>query len=473
MTKYLVTIGLEIHVQMNTKTKLFCSCDNDSFGKPANTNVCEVCMGFPGTLPVTNSEAIKKGMLAGLALGCTIPPLCKFDRKHYFYPDLPKGYQVTQYDEPIAINGQIELSTKKIIGIERLHIEEDAGKLVHGAAGTMVDYNRACTPLMEIVSKPDISTKEEASEYARTIQQIMRYIGVSDADMEKGMMRFDLNISLRPDGSTALGNKVEVKNLNSFKFLEKAITFEIIRQSQLLDSGEVVKKETRGWDTEKEISESQRSKEDAADYRYFPEPDIPPFHISPEEVDALRLQLPELPKSRLERYHTVYSIDRDQARIISENLDFSEFFETVIANTTAHITASNLFTTVVIGYLNETGIGIKDLKLTAKQLASIATMISDNIISSKIAKDILKVMLETGEDAQVIMDEQGIKQVSDTDTLEKVCRAAIEAQPAAVADFKKGNTKAIGALVGFVMKETKGQANPGKVNQILSHLLRS
>ena len=473
MTNYLVTIGLEIHVQMNTKTKLFCSCDNDSFGKPANTNVCEVCMGFPGTLPVTNSEAIKKGMLAGLALGCTIPPLCKFDRKHYFYPDLPKGYQVTQYDEPIAINGQIELSSKKVIGIERLHIEEDAGKLVHGAHGTMVDYNRACTPLMEIVSKPDISTKEEASEYARTIQQIMRYIGASDADMEKGMMRFDLNISLRPKDSETLGNKVEVKNLNSFKFLEKAITFEIARQSQLLENGETVKKETRGWDTEKEISESQRSKEDAADYRYFPEPDIPPFHISAEEIEAVRSQLPELPKAKLERYHTVYSLDRDQARIISENVDFSQFFETVIAATTAHITASNLFTTIVIGYLNETGTDIKDLKITAQQLATVASMINDNVISSKMAKDILSVMLETGKDPQVIMNEQGIKQVSDTETLEKVCRAAIEALPAAVNDIKKGNTKAIGALVGFVMKETKGQANPGKVNQIFLHLLRS
>lgn len=476
MSQYEVVIGLETHVQMNTKTKLFCNCDNNSFGKLANTNVCELCMGFPGTLPMPNEEAIKKGISAGLALNCTIPNFCKFDRKHYFYPDLPKGFQITQYDEPIAIEGYMEVEAsgeKKRIGIERLHIEEDAGKLVHTGLGTMVDYNRAGTPLMEIVSRPDIRSKEEASEYAKSIQQIMRFIGVSDADMEKGMMRFDLNISLRPVGTESFGKKVEVKNLNSFRGLEKAITFEIDRQSKLLDNNDIVKQETRGWDADKEITESQRSKEVAADYRYMPEPDIPPFHITTEVIEKQRSLLPELPRAKRDRYRQVFGLDADQARIISENFDFSIFFETIMGFTNAHNTASNFFTTDVIGYLNQTNTSFAELKLKPQQLANLATLVNENAISSKMAKDVLKLMLETGKDPEVIIDEQGFKQISDQGTLEAACKAAIVALPNAVADIKKGNTKAIGALVGFVMKETKGQANPGKVNQIILHILNS
>ncbi len=474
MAQYEVVIGLETHVQMNTKTKLFCNCDNNSFGKQANTNVCELCMGFPGTLPMPNEAAIKKGIAAGLALNCTIPQFCKFDRKHYFYPDLPKGYQITQYDEPIAVEGYIEVEVsgvKKKIGIERMHLEEDAGKLVHTGMGTMVDYNRAGTPLMEIVSRPDIRSKEEASCYAKTIQQIMRFIGVSDADMEKGMMRFDLNISLRPMGSEVFGKKVEVKNLNSFKGLEKAIVFEIDRQSKLLDQNQPVAQETRGWDADKEITESQRSKEVAADYRYFPEPDIPPFHITAEEIEAQRSLLPELPQAKLERYHNVFGLDRDQARIISENFDYSRFFEQMLSFTNAHATASNFFTTDVLGYLNQSNSLFADLKVKPQQLAHLATLVNQNVISSKMAKEVLKLMLESGKDPDQIIEEQGFKQVSDQGTLEAVCKAAIVALPNAVTDIKNGNSKAIGALVGYVMKETKGQANPGKVNQILLQLI--
>lgn len=433
-------------------------------------------MGFPGTLPVTNKEAISKGMLAGLALNCTIPPLSKFDRKHYFYPDLPKGFQTTQYDEPIAIEGHLEIQvngTKKRIGIERLHIEEDAGKLVHTAGETMVDYNRSGTPLMEIVSKPDIRSKEEASQYARTIQQIMRFVGVSDADMEKGMMRFDLNISLRLQGTEAFGNKVEVKNLNSFRSLEKAITFEMERQQKILDTNGRVAQETRGWDADKEISESQRSKEVAADYRYFPEPDIPPFHISSEEINQKKAELPELPQAKQQRYATVFGLDPDQARIISQDFDFAHFFESMITHTHAPITASNLLTTDIIGYLNQSGSNLVDLKTRPQQLAVLANMINSNVLSTKMAKEVLKLMLASGQDPEQIIEEHGFKQVSDNDTLEKICAAAIAALPHAAADVKKGNPKAIGALVGYVMKETQGQANPGKVNQILLQVLRS
>lgn len=473
---YETIIGLEIHVQMNTKTKLFCACDNDSFNKEPNINVCEVCMGFPGTLPITNKEAVEKGIISGLALNCIIPSTCKFDRKHYFYPDLPKGFQITQYDEPIAIHGHVEITIdgkKKVIGIERLHIEDDAGKLIHANTGTLVDYNRSGTPLMEIVSKPDLRSKEEASSYARIIQQIMRFVGSSDADMEKGMMRFDLNISLRPIGNEKLGNKVEVKNLNSFRSLEKAITFEIERQTKILDENGTIKKETRGWDAEKEISESQRSKEEAADYRYFPEPDIPPFHIDSTLVEELKNSIPELPQDKQDRYRKVYAIDTDHARIISEDFDLASFFEEMMHCTNAHFTATNLLATDLLGMLNKAHQTIIDSKVKPKQLGELANTINDNILSSKMAKDVLLVMFETGKDPSVIIEERGLKQVSDKHELEQVCKKAIEALPKAAQDIRDGNDKAIGALVGFVMKETKGQANPGKVNHILNSLLRN
>jgi len=432
-------------------------------------------MGFPGTLPVTNKEAIEKGIISGLALNCTIPSTCKFDRKHYFYPDLPKGFQITQYDEPIAINGHIEItidSKKKIIGIERLHLEDDAGKLIHANSGTLVDYNRSGTPLMEIVSKPDLRSKEEASAYARSVQQIMRFVGSSDADMEKGMMRFDLNISLRPVGSEKLGNKVEVKNLNSFRSLEKAITFEIERQTKMLEENDTIKKETRGWDAEKEISESQRSKEEAADYRYFPEPDIPPIHIDSAWSEDLKNKIPELPQAKQDRYRKVYAIDADHARIISEEFDLADFFEEMMDYTNAHFTATNLLVTDLLGMLNKEHQSITDTKIKPKQLAELANAINDNVLSTKMAKEVLPVMFETGKDPSTIIEEKGLKQVSDKHELEQICKKAIEAMPKAAEDIRNGNDKAIGALVGFVMKETKGQANPGKVNQILLSLLR-
>ncbi len=474
--KYETVIGLEIHVQMNTKTKLFCSCDNDSFNKEPNSNVCEVCMGFPGTLPVTNKEVVEKSIIAGLALNCTIPPTCKFDRKHYFYPDLPKGFQITQYDEPIAIQGKVEITVEgknKTVGIERLHLEDDAGKLIHVNSGSLVDYNRSGTPLMEIVSKPDLRSKEEASSYARTVQQIMRFVGSSDADMEKGMMRFDLNISLRLAGTEKFGNKVEVKNLNSFRSLEKAITFEIERQAKILDEKGTIKIETRGWDAEKEISESQRSKEEAADYRYFPEPDIPPLHIDQKWVAELRDKIPELPQAKQGRYRKVYAIDTDQARIISDDFDLAKFFEAMMGYTNAHFTATNLLVTDLLGMLHKEHQNILDSKIKPKQLAELANAINDNILSSKMAKDVLLTMFETGKDPAIIIEEKGLKQVSDKHELEQICKKAIEALPKAAEDIRNGNDKAIGALVGFVMKETKGQANPSKVNHLLIGLLRS
>lgn len=475
-TKYDVVIGLEIHAQMNTKTKMFCNCDNDSFEKTPNTNVCEVCMGFPGALPAINEDAVTKGINAGLALGCNIPAMSKFDRKHYFYPDSPKGFQITQYDQPVAIEGGITItladgSTKKI-GIERLHLEDDAGKLIHSGFGTLVDFNRAGTPLMEIVSKPDIRSKEEASQYARMVQQIVRYVGSSDADMEKGMMRFDLNISIMPAGSTTFGTRVEVKNLNSFRSLEKAISFEIERQAAILDQGGQVDKETRGWDAEKEISESQRSKEAAADYRYFPEPDLPPVYVSAELVSKLKQTLPELPHQKKDRYIHVYEIDQEYARIISEDKSLATYFEAMVDCTNAYITVSNLFVTDLIGMLNQQGKTINESAVSPKQLASLATLINDGILSSKMGKEVLAIMVETGQDPQAIVEEKGLRQVTDSSALEQASREAIAELPKAAQDVRDGNVKAIGALVGLVMKKTKGQANPGQVNHILLDLLR-
>lgn len=475
-TAYEPVIGLEIHAQMNTQTKMFCNCDNDSFEKLPNTNVCEVCMGFPGALPAINEEAITKGIQAGLALGCKIPPMNKFDRKHYFYPDSPKGFQITQYDQPIAIDGGISITladgSKKTIGIERLHLEDDAGKLIHSGLGTLVDFNRAGTPLMEIVSKPEIFSKEEASQYARAIQQIVRYVGASDADMEKGMMRFDLNISLKPVGSTTFGTRVEVKNLNSFKALEKAISYEIDRQTELLTSGGSVAKETRGWDAEKEISESQRSKEAAADYRYFPEPDLPPVYVSAELVTKIQKSLPELPAHKKERYLHVYAIDHDYARIISEDKALAAFFETMVDSTNAYVTASNLFVTDLLGILNQQHKSISESPVTPSQLASLATLINDGVLSSKMGKEVLAIMVETSKDPQTIIEEKGLRQVTDVGALEAASREAIAELPKAAQDIRAGNMKAIGALVGLVMKKTQGQANPTQVNRILQDLLR-
>lgn len=475
-TQYEVVIGLEIHAQMNTKTKMFCNCDNDSFEKTPNTNVCEVCMGFPGALPAINEEAINKGINAGLALGCDIPAMSKFDRKHYFYPDSPKGFQITQYDQPIAVEGSIVITladgTTKKIGIERLHLEDDAGKLIHSGVGTLVDFNRAGTPLMEIVSKPDIRSKEEASQYARMVQQIVRNVGSSDADMEKGMMRFDLNISIMPVGSTTFGTRVEVKNLNSFRSLEKAITFEIERQAEILASGGTIAKETRGWDAEKEISESQRSKEAAADYRYFPEPDLPPVYVSAELVSKLKQSLPELPHQKKDRYVRVYEIDQEYARIISEDKALAAYFEAMVDYTNAYITVSNLFVTDLIGLLNQQGKTINESAVSPKQLASLATLINDGILSSKMGKEVLTIMVETGQDPQTIVEEKGLRQVTDSSALEQASREAIAELPKAAQDVRDGNTKAIGALVGLVMKKTKGQANPGQVNHIILNILK-
>ncbi len=476
MTEYEIVVGLEIHCQINTKTKMFCRCSNDSFNEAPNLNVCPVCMGFPGQLPVINAEAVKKGVIAGLALNCNIPRFSKFDRKNYFYPDSPKGYQISQYDKPVAENGEVIVETsqgEKRIGITRLHLEDDAGKLTHTPAGTLCDFNRAGTPLMEIVSDPDIRSIEEASNYAREIQKIMRYVHSSDADMEKGMMRFDLNISLRPMGTNSYGTKVEIKNLNSFQALEKAMEYEIKRQTKELEAGNSISQETRGWNDIENKTVSQRSKEEANDYRYFPEPDLPPLICEQDMVEALRQEfVGELPYQKRQRFQKEFLLSAEEIRILTESRAMADFFEQANSIANNPKTVASFVTTILLKFLNEHELSLTDSKITAIHIGELVKAIDEGTISNNTAKTtVFEAMFETGDLPAKIIEQKGLKQVSDTGLIEELCKKAIDANPKAIEDYKSGNEKALGALVGFIMKESKGQANPGLVNQTLKNLL--
>jgi aspartyl-tRNA(Asn)/glutamyl-tRNA(Gln) amidotransferase subunit B len=465
--EYEAVVGLEIHCRIKTKTKMFCRCSNDIFNAEPNTHVCPICMGFPGMLPLMSEESIRKGIKGALALGCEIPEFSKMDRKSYFYPDLPLGYQISQYDLPVSQNGKVTITkedgTTKNIGVTRLHLENDAGKLTHTAGGSLVDYNRSGTPLVEIVSEPDMRTREEVSLYARQIQKIMRYVGTSDADMEKGQMRFDLNISLRPKGSEKYGIRAEVKNLNSFRSLEKAFDYEFKRQSELLDKGEEVIQETRGWQDDKEVTVSQRGKEEAADYRYFPEPDIPPLIVTREMVEELRAELPELPEVKVKRYMEE-GVPEDNAKIIAGDMELVTFFEGAVAVSSAPKKTSNFILSEVKPLM-----GSEEFKATGETIGKVVKLIEDGSITGKIAKDHLEKVCFENPDVEVYFEP--FKVVEDTAELERICQEVIGRNEKVVADFKSGNEKAIGALVGQIMGATKGTANPKSVNDILRKLL--
>ncbi len=465
-------IGLEIHAQMATATKMFCRCDNDSFGKAPNVNVCPVCMGFPGQLPVLNEDAVAKGVKAALALNCEIPASCKFDRKNYFYPDNPKGYQISQFDEPISKNGYIDVGDKRI-GITRLHLEDDAGKLTHVNGGSLVDFNRTGTPLMEIVSEPDMRSAAEASAYAREIQKIVRYVGSSDADMEKGMMRFDASVSLRPKGETKLYPRAEIKNLNSFKSLEGAITYEIKRQSELWEKGEAHSTPiTVGWDEEKGKTFFMRDKEESDDYRYFPEPDIPPLHIDNEMVEKFRAEVPELPGVKAKRYMEEMSLSEDDARILSSDLELARYFEKVAELSGDAKKSAAFITTVLMKFMNEELIGVQEQKVTTEMLADLIKMINSGEISNNVAKgEVFEEMYVGGKSPAEIVKEKGLTQISDSGAIEEACGKVIESNPGPAQDVRDGKEKAIGFLVGMVMKEMKGQANPQMVNEVMRKVL--
>ncbi|MFH0834270.1 MAG: Asp-tRNA(Asn)/Glu-tRNA(Gln) amidotransferase subunit GatB [Patescibacteria group bacterium] len=497
-------IGLEIHAQVATKTKMFCSCDNDAFGAPPNSRICPICTGHPGTLPAPNKKALKLGIKSALALGCSIPEKSKFDRKNYFYPDLPYGYQISQFDEPISVNGKVVIEIddiKKEIGITRLHLENDAGKLTHVGNFSLCDYNRAGTPLMEIVSEPDLRSAAEAKIYAEEVQKILQFVGSSGADLFKGEMRFDASVSLREVGTEKLNPRAEIKNLNSFKALESAIEFEITRQKKLWADGKPPHGDTTiGWDDEKGETFLMREKESAADYRYFPEPDIPPLVLEKDFVEKLRGELPELPLARRERFVQQFGVSEDDARVLTSSKGWADFYENVAKKSNQPKKAANWILTEVMGRmrnieLTEKGSvkkgrqvildeakeefisGIKDpnrLPFSAENLAELINMIEDKTISGKQAKEVLDFMFDEGsseKDPRKIIREKGIEQISDSGELEKFVDDAIAANPAAIEDFKNGKERALGAIVGKVMQLSKGQANPAKVNEILKKKL--
>jgi len=496
MNKYIPVIGMEVHVELKTKSKMFCDSKNGmGLETEPNVNVCPVCTGQPGTLPVPNAEAIKFVQMAGLALGCELRLESKFDRKNYFYPDLPKGYQISQYDQPFCEKGELEIhvtrntkhETKKI-GITRIHLEEDTGKLIHpkGVDYTLVDFNRAGVPLMELVTEPDVETGEEARLFCQKLQQVCRYLGISDADMERGHMRCEANISLYKEGEDRLsGTKVEVKNINSFKFVEKAIAYEIERQSEVLERGEKVVQETRGFDSNRGITISQRIKESAHDYRYFPEPDIPPFEFTSEYVESLRKELPELPAQKEIRFSKEYSLPEADVEVLTAEKDVAEFFEQVVSEIKETIQsgevscdkekaiklAANYIITELRKHLVECNEGICDIKITPDDFAELICFVAAGRINSSAAQTVLLEMYQTGGDPSQIIAEKNLEQMSDAGELEKVVDDVLAKNEKSVVDFKAGKDNALKFLMGQVMKETKGKANPQVVEELFKKKL--
>ena len=479
MTEFEPVIGLEIHVQLASQTKLFCACPNGvgENSKP-NTSVCPVCMGHPGVLPVMTEGAVRLAVRAGLALNCAIQKYSTFSRKHYFYPDLPKGYQITQYDEPINGAGFIEITygpkdnlQKKKIGIHHAHLEEDAAKSSHESTYSLVDYNRAGSPLLEIVSLPDLRSPDEAYAYLTEIKRLMRWVGASNCDMEKGELRVDVNISLRPKGQEKFGTRAEIKNLNSFKGVREALIYEIARQTKILNEGGTVKQETRLWDKEELVTKPMRSKEDALDYRYFPEPDLPPLVLKESWLDEVKAQMPELPASKEARFMAA-GLSAYDAGVLTSSREISDYFEAVTQSGKVTLkTASNWIQTDLLGLLHAEKKEIEDSPIPADRLAQLLEMVESGKITRKQGREVFEEIWKTGESPAAVVEKRGMVQVSDEAQLEEWAKAAIAANPKAVADYQKGNKAAIGALIGGVMKLSKGKANPKVMGKIFTQLL--
>lgn len=489
MSEYEPTIGMEVHAELKTRSKMFCRCANGlGLETEPNVHVCHVCTGQPGALPVPNEQAIESVQKVGLALNCALRFHSKFDRKNYFYPDLPKGYQISQFDEPFCERGTMLIDGKHF-NVTRIHLEEDTGKLTHptGADHTLVDYNRAGLPLMELVTEPDFSTAKDARAFCQKLRQILRYLEVSDADMEKGQMRCEVNISLHEVGADRLsGTKVEVKNINSFKAVERAIEYEIKRQTEMLENGEKIVQETRGWDENRNVTVSQRKKESAHDYRYFPEPDIAPFDFTGDYIKQLKESLPELPDAKLARFMTEFGLPESDAAIITEDKEIANYFESVVSELGAKKDgeelradvvkaiklAANYFITEVRKHLSETGKSIGEFIVTPENFAEFVVVVTDGTINSSAAQTVLAEMYR-GEDNDPshIIERLNLAQMSDTGELEAVVDAILAANAQSVADFKAGKQNALQYLVGQVMKETKGKANPGVAKELLEKKL--
>ncbi|MDD4627848.1 MAG: Asp-tRNA(Asn)/Glu-tRNA(Gln) amidotransferase subunit GatB [Candidatus Peribacteraceae bacterium] len=475
-TELEAVIGLEVHAQMNTKTKMFCGCDNDAFGKAPNVTVCPICMGHPGTLPVPNKEAVEKAVRASLAIRCAIQPSSHFDRKHYFYPDLPAGFQISQYDFPLAKAGLVEYDITDASGkitesrrcrITRLHMENDAGKLTHRGDRTLCDYNRAGTPLMEIVTEPDLTSSDDAVAFAQELRRILISVGASNADMFKGMMRFDASISLREKGTKKLNPRSEIKNLNSFKSLEKALQYEQKRLTKLWekDGGPLKNDITVGWMDDEEKTRMLRDKETADDYRYFPEPDIPPMSFDPKWVEKLRASLPPLPREEKKKFSSL-GLTEAEATQLNDDPTLRGLFDAVYAKTKDAKRASSLVITQLKGFLGAQNKPAEEGP-DAKALLALVEAIDSGTISANAGKEVLELMVGTGKSPDAIITEKGMKQISDDSAIEALVDKAVAANPQAIESFRSGKVAALGAIVGWVMKESKGQANPGKVQEIL------
>ncbi len=477
---YRPTIGLEVHAELKTATKMFCDCPNDPDENHPNANTCPVCLGHPGALPTVNKKALECMMKIGLAIDGAINPIFKFDRKNYFYPDLPKGYQISQFDLPVVQGGVLDISARlgspKLVKINRVHLEEDAGKLMHSDDGksSLVDFNRGGVPLMELVSEPDMHSAKEAVAFAKELQLILRYVGISEADLDRGQMRADANVSISADNS--LGTKVEIKNLNSFRSIEDAINHEIKRQSEILDAGEKVKQETRGWDDVKRHTVSQRSKEEAHDYRYFPDPDLPPMDQSAFDLPALRSDIPELPNAKRARFTTQLRLTAEQANILVEDRAESAYFEEAISEWEGDLQKPlddakkallfNYLNTDLKGLMGDGGTDFADLKITPEDLADLMDMISKNEISSRTAKDLLARMFESGADPKELVKQEGLGQLSGEGDLLETVRAILRDNPKAVEDYKKGKGNALQFMIGKAMGSLKGRGNPGVLQEL-------
>ncbi len=471
---YIPTIGLEIHAELKTQTKMFCGCLNDGLEKEPNKNTCPVCLGHPGTLPTINKEAVKKVIRVGFALGGTVAEYSQFDRKSYFYPDLPKGYQISQYEHPIVKSG-----TLNGVRITRVHLEEDAGRLVHDREGkTLVDFNRAGVPLMELVTEPDVKNAEEAVVFARELQLILKYLGASDADMENGQMRIEANVSIASENAEKLGSKVEVKNINSFKAVHDAIEYEIKRQEKWLNEGKRVIQETRGWNDTKKITESQRTKEEANDYRYFPEPDLPPMNLKEAfDLETLKAETPELPEEKRRRFVQEFGVPKEQIEILIYDPELADYFEAAASELGTYAEKpdfqllANYLTSDLKGIMNAQSIMFKDLKIEPEHLAHLVGLIQQGKISSRIAKDLLPKMLETGEDPENLIKTDNIELVSDERALGTIADEVIAKNEKSATDYKNGKENALQFLVGQIMAKTKGTADPEIAKKILKERL--
>lgn len=477
-----IVIGLEVHIQLMTKAKMFCHCSTDYIGKEPNTNVCPVCLGLPGSLPVLNKKVLEFAIRTAIALNCKINQISRFHRKNYFYPDLPKAYQISQYDLPLGVNGYMEISLpeseeKRRIGITRVHIEEDAGKLIHegditSSSCSLVDYNRCGIPLTEIVTEPDFRSPEEARTFLIKLRSIVQHLGVCDGNMEEGSLRCDANVSVRDAETGALGIKTEVKNMNSFRAVKKALQFEVDRQKKLLSEGEKVIQETRHWDESKNITVSMRSKEEAHDYRYFPEPDLLPIQVDLKMIEEIRKNLPELPEKRKERFIRDYHIPEYDAEILTSSKALGDYYEKASSLYTNLKILSNWIMGELIRYLNEEKIEIEDSPISPENLVVMLKLIDEGAISGKIAKDVFEKMFKSGKDALKIVKENGITQISNEDELVEIVDRVISENPKSIEDFNQGKEKALNYLVGQVMRYTKGRAKPDFVFEAIKQRIK-